>query len=322
MARILIVFAARKRLQSGNAVTAFRWQRILEDLGHEVEVARAFEGQPCDVLIAVHAGHSARSLDRFRDERPESPVLLLLSGTDLYRDLKKQPDLMRQLETATRLLVLQPSALDDVPVELHAKVDVMVQSAQAPRRQRVNDGVFRICVLGHLRAVKDPFRAAAAVRLLPPTSRVQVVHVGAALDDEHAVRAVAESQDNPRYEWRGELPHEQALQVLADSDLHVLTSQLEGGANALSEAIVAGVPTLSTRIAGSVGLLGGDYPGFFPVGDTQALADQIHRAETQPEYLALLTEWCGGLQSRFAYERERDDWEALLAGLVRLTPPN
>ena len=51
----------------------------------------------------------------------------------------------------------------------------------------------------------------------------------------------------------------------------VLSSLSEGGANVVSEAVAAGVPVLASRIDGSVGLLGRDYPGYFPVADTAAL---------------------------------------------------
>jgi glycosyltransferase involved in cell wall biosynthesis len=75
-----------------------------------------------------------------------------------------------------------------------------------------------------------------------------------------------------RYGWRGAVPRTEALAVLARSRLLALTSLQEGGANVVSEALAAGVPIVSSAIPGSIGLLGADYPGYFPVGDTEALA--------------------------------------------------
>ena len=57
----------------------------------------------------------------------------------------------------------------------------------------------------------------------------------------------------------------------------VLSSLSEGGANVISEAVAAGVPVLASRIDGSVGLLD-DYPGYFPVRDTAALARLLERS--------------------------------------------
>ena len=66
----------------------------------------------------------------------------------------------------------------------------------------------------------------------------------------------------------------------------VLSSRSEGGANVISEAIVAGVPILASRMDGNVGLLGADYPGYFPVGDTQALARLLWRIEADAPFVA------------------------------------
>src|SRR5262249_56478652 len=128
------------------------------------------------------------------------------------------------------------------------------------------------CVMGHLRPVKDPMRTARAARLLSPTSRVSVVHIGGALSDEMAEAARAEAATNPRYRWLGELPRLEALRVLSSCRLLALTSRSDGGANVISEAVTVGVPVLSSRIAGSVGLLGEDYPGHLPLGDTAPAA--------------------------------------------------
>ena len=126
-------------------------------------------------------------------------------------------------------------------------------------------------------------------------------------------QARREMQGNPRYRWLGELPRGQALRVLARSRLHVLSSQLEGGASALSEAIACSVPTLASRIAGSVGILGPDYPGYFLVGNTQALARLLRRAETDARFLARLRAWSKRLQPLVNPAREREAWRRLLA---------
>ena len=170
-------------------------------------------------------------------------------------------------------------------------------------------------MLGHLRSVKDPFQTAMAVRQLPPSSRIRVVHVGGALTDDMKTEADAEASTNPRYRWLGELPRWRALRVLARSRALVLTSQMEGGANAVSEAIACSIPVISSRISGSIGLLGEDYPGYFPVGDTRALTDLLVRLEMDAAFYDELKTWCERLKPIVDPNRERQSWKQLLQDL-------
>jgi glycosyltransferase involved in cell wall biosynthesis len=174
---------------------------------------------------------------------------------------------------------------------------------------------FQACVIGHLREVKDPFRAAEAVRLLPADSRVRVLHLGSALDPEMRARAEHETATNPRYRWLGERPHAECLRVIAGSHVLVLTSVMEGGANVLTEAIACGTPALISRMGASLGILGPDYPGLFDVGDTRALADLLQRASTDAAFYAALQAHCVALRPLTTPERERESWKTLLADL-------
>jgi len=183
------------------------------------------------------------------------------------------------------------------------------------RRLRPKRDVFEVCVLGHLRPVKDPFRTAKAARLLPETSRVRVLQIGAALSEEMTGHAKIEEKRNPRYKWLGERPRWQAFRCLRRSRLLVLTSKLEGGANVISEALAASVPVVSSLIPGSIGILGEDYPGYFPVGDAPALAALLHRAEMDREFYAELKARCRRLAPLVAPARELRSWKALIAEL-------
>jgi glycosyltransferase involved in cell wall biosynthesis len=108
------------------------------------------------------------------------------------------------------------------------------------------------------------------------------------------------------------VPRRRALGVLAGSAALVVTSRLEGGSNVVSEAIAAGVPVLSTRVDGSVGVLGADYPGLFPVGDAGALAALLVRAEEDARFLPELRERVAALRPLVDPARERGAWRALL----------
>jgi putative glycosyltransferase (TIGR04348 family) len=326
--KILITTPAPPRSRYGNRVTALRWARILKEIGHHVTVSQVYEDGDYDLLVALHARRSHASVARWRRLHPDKPLVVALSGTDLYRDLKRSKNARESLEMATHIVVLQPKAFDDLPPRLHAKTRVIYQSVQPVRADRPlnpthNRGQgdvagarnFTVCVIGHLRPVKDPFRAALAARQLPPSSRIRVLHVGGAMSDVMAARARAEVKVNPRYRWLGEQPRWRARLILTQSHLCVLSSRLEGGANVLSEAIVASAPVIASRIPGTVGILGEDYPGYFTVGDTRELRRLLIRAETDPDFLSLLRSKCGDLAEFFEPEREQKAWKDLLGEL-------
>lgn len=311
--KVCLITPAPARSRKGNRVTALRWARILRELGHSVSIDQEYRRQRCDLLVSLHARRTHASLVRFRKQYPNRPLIVALTGTDLYGDIHTDPSAQQSLELASRLIVLQPMGVEALPTNLREKTRVIYQSARKPPGNfSPKKRVFEVCVLGHLRPVKDPFRAALAARLLPPTSHVRVIQIGAALSDDMERQARAEEASNPRYRWLGELPRWKALRILARSRLLALTSKMEGGANVVSEALVCSVPIVSSRIAGSIGLLGEEYPGYFPVGETQALAALLARAERDAAFYAALKDWCDGLQHLFEPASERKRWESLL----------
>jgi putative glycosyltransferase (TIGR04348 family) len=313
---ILLVTPAPPGSHKGNRITARRWAGLLRQLGHRVLVRQDYRGERCDLLIALHARHGAEAVAAFRRAHPDLPIVLALTGTDLYGDIHTDPVARKTLELASRLVVLQPLGLAELPGRLLDRARVIYQSAEAPHgAPPARPGTFDVCVLGHLRPVKDPFRTALASRLLPPASRLRVLHVGAALSTDLAEQARAEAAANPRYRWLGDLPRWKALRTLARCRLLALTSRLEGGANVVSEAIAAGVPVVASHVSGSVGLLGTDYPGYFPVGDTRALGDLLRRAETDADFYKSLKAHCRLLRPLVRPARERQSWRLLLREL-------
>ena len=315
--RICLVTPAPSGSLKGNRITAERWARFLVELGHRVELAEEYRDQPCDLLVTLHAFKSYPSIRRFRDARPSDPLVLGLTGTDLYGDIHERPEAAEALELATRLVLLQPLGSLELSAHLRGKARVIYQSAETPGSTALaRADVFEVCVMGHLRPVKDPFRTELATRLLPDFSRVKVLHFGAALGDDMAAQARAATTCNRRYEWLGELPQSEALLVLSRCRLLSLTSKSEGGANVISEAVALGVPVVSSYIAGSIGLLGVDYPGYFPCGDTQALADLLLRAETDKGFYYNLRDRCQRCRSLFEPDRERQSLQDLVTELI------
>ncbi len=284
------------------------------------------------MLIALHARRSYSSIKRFRRENIEAPIIVALTGTDLYRDIRSNKLARQSLEIATRIIALQPKAFEELRRDLRDRTRIIYQSFEnvsgnTPagttktrlRKQRFSGSSSKpsldVCVIGHLRAVKDPFRTALAARLLPPSSKIRILQIGGAMTSVMATRAKAEERTNPRYRWRGEQPQSRVHRMLAKSDLCVLSSRIEGGANVLSEVIVATIPILASRIDGNVGILGPDYPGFFRVGDTHQLAKLLNRAETEPGFLDELSTSVKALAPIFDPKREEQAWAALISEL-------
>ena len=310
--RIHIVTPPRK----GNRVSARRWAHILRDLGHDVAIGREYREERCDLMVALHARRSHVSVRRFCNRHPDLPLILAMTGTDLYNDIRTDPSAQQSMEMASLLIVLQPRGIQELPGHLRHKGRVIYQSARRPPGNfPPKKSLFEVCVIGHMRSVKDPFRTARAARLLPSSSRIQVVHVGAATSKEIEESVSLEQASNPRYRWLGELPHWRALRVLTGSRLMALSSRMEGGANVVCEALACSVPVLSSRIPGSIGILGEDYPGYFPAGDTRALADLLQRAENDKEFYATLKARCEKLKPLVSPARERQNWNHLLRTL-------
>lgn len=299
----------------GNRITAERWARLLAELGHRVEIVERWQGEPADVLVALHARRSFDSIEAFSRKHSDRPLVLALTGTDVYQDIEHDSRARQALGLAWRLVVLQPEAVRRLPEPLQAKARVIRQSARLPEGvavQEPSEDTFDVAVLAHLRPVKDPLRAAEAARLLPETSRIRILHAGEALSPDMAREARAAEARSPRYRWLGPLPRPEALALLLRCRLLVLSSKLEGGANVVSEALALGVPVLSSRIEGSEGMLGKDHPGFFPVGNARALADLLHRAETDADFYGELQRRCRELQPLADPAQERDSWRRLL----------
>ncbi len=315
--KIQVITPAPLGAKNGNSITATRWAGILRELGHRVALDHTYRGKPCDLLIALHARRSFDSIERFHETYPDRPLIVVLTGTDLYRDIHRNRRAQRSLELATRLVALQRMAYKELPKRLHSKTRIIYQSAAsyAAKAPIAKNGIFKVCVIGHLRKEKDPCRTAMAVRKLPASSRIHVLHIGRPLDEALKKRVLVEAARNRRYRWVGELPHSKTRRILARSHLMVITSLMEGSANVLSEALASSVPVIASKISGLIGTLGENYPGYFQVGRTEELTKILHKAESDSRFYKTLKQRCASLRNLVAPERELLDWKALLREL-------
>ncbi|MDA0997360.1 MAG: selenoneine biosynthesis selenosugar synthase SenB [Proteobacteria bacterium] len=304
--KIGIITPAKKHSRNGNRATALRWAGMLRDHGHSVRIDEVYDGRPCDLMIAIHAWRSAGSISRYREQAPAGPLIVALGGTDVNTFLKTDPvPTRRSMAMADALICLHGLIKDALPSTLHEKLHLIRQSARPLTRPRhPRSRYYGVCVVGHLRDEKDPFRTALAARLVPAQSRLRVHHLGKAHDHEWAREAAREMAQNPRYHWIGEVAKWRVRREFERTHLMVISSNQEGGANVVSEAIAAGVPIIASDIDGNVGLLGKGYRGYYPVGDERALAALLWRGETDTRFLPSLQRQCDKLCPLFTPESE------------------
>jgi len=311
--KIALITPAGARSRSGNRHTAVRWAAMLRALGHKVRVSVSWDGQPADVMLALHARRSHASIVQFRERFPDSPLVVVLTGTDLYRDIHADRDARASLALADRLVVLQEMGRLELPARFRRKTRVIYQSAEVHGSDEPPSRRFRVAVIGHLREEKDPFRTALALAHLRDLPELEVVHLGQALSPEMAREARRLMRADARYRWLGNVPHWAALRWLSRSHLLVVSSRMEGGANVICEAAAAGVPVIASRVSGNIGMLGRGYPGYYALADERGLALQIRRLASDSPYYARLKRLIAARRSLFLPETERRSLRRLIA---------
>jgi putative glycosyltransferase (TIGR04348 family) len=319
----IIVCPAVSQSNNGNWRTAQRWRRMLAPIARATVVAR-WAGEPAALLVALHARRSADSIAAWHEAREQaglagrSPIIVVLTGTDLYRDIRSDARAQRSLQLADALVVLQDQGLASLPPSVRGKASVIYQSggrrkpAAAKARRHL-----RAVMVGHLRDEKRPQTLFDAARILVPRADIRIDHVGAALDPGLGRLARATARACPHYRWLGGLPHSETLRRIQRAHVLLNASSMEGGAHTVLEAVRAGTPVLASRIPGNVGMLGADYAGYFPCGDAGALAQLLERCRDEPRLLAQLRRQCRARASMFEPHREQ---QALKRLVLRLLP--
>ncbi len=317
--RIALITPYGREHRNGNWHTAARWTRFLREAGHTVRVQVEWDDRPADLMLALHARRSFASIQSFAKAFPTRPLLVALTGTDLYRDIHEDRHAQQALELAHRLIVLQDHGPDELAVHLAAKTRVVYQSAPDIARTPERPNLFDVLAIGHLREEKDPFRAALATAYLPENSEIQITHFGGALSDDMADTAEMAQTKLPRWTWAGDVPHKTVLKRLSRAHLLVISSVMEGGANVICEALAADVPVLASHMPGNIGMLGEDYPGYFPVGDERHLARLLSMAEDDPGFYANLLKYGRLRRSLMRPEHEASRLRQIVAEFEQTT---
>lgn len=321
-AQVVIVTPALADANNGNWRTAWRWARFLAGMCR-VRLVKTWpdpEAGSDDAMIALHARRSAASIAAWHAARGSAGLGVVLTGTDLYRDIQSDAEAQRSLALARELVVLQDLGPKALPAEYRGKARVIFQSASFRQPLPKADRLLRAVMVGHLRSEKSPETLFAAARLLAGRPDIFIDHIGRALDPELGRQATDTQATCPNYRWLGDLPHGQTRDRIQRAHLLVHCSRMEGGAQVIVEALASGTPVLASRIDGNVGMLGEDYAGFFEWNDADALASLLIACRSsQTDQQGLLQEMSRQARTRsalFAPEAERTATRKLASDLL------
>jgi putative glycosyltransferase (TIGR04348 family) len=276
---VVIVSPALASANNGNWQTAQRWR---EFLAPACDVRIVLRWTPADaagetVMLALHARRSAESIEAWFAVHGKHGLAVVLTGTDLYQDIAFDAQAQRSLQLADRLVVLQELGAQALPASMQSKARVIFQSTPARSVAAKSSLVLRAVTVGHLRAVKSPETLFQTARLLAGHEDIRIEHIGDGLDQALADEALATQLACPNYRWLGPLAHEETRERIGRAHVLVHPSAMEGGAHVIMEAVCSETPVLASRIPGNMGMLGGDYEGYFEHGDADALAALLLR---------------------------------------------
>lgn len=281
-----------------------------------MHLAAQWDGGDEALLIALHARRSAAAIAAWRAAHPTRPVLLVLTGTDLYRDIAGDAGAQRSLALADALVVLNELGARQLPEALRAKAHVVLQSCAARPPQPHTGRYLRALMVGHLRDEKDPRTYWQAARRLSHRPDIRLDHIGAALDPALGAEAAALAATQPNFRWLGGLAHAAVRRRIQAAHVLVHASRMEGGAHVVIEAMRSGTPVLASRIDGNLGLLGEGYEGVFEPGDDAALAALLARARDDADMLPRLAAQLAPRAALFAPEAEAATLRRLVGALL------
>ena len=290
--RVVIVSPALAEANNGNWQTARRWQQMLAP--QAVRIVREWPDAAASLqdqaMLALHARRSAASIAAWAATRGKAGLAVVLTGTDLYRDIQSDEAARQSLELAQHLVVLQELGPGALPAPLRPKVRVIFQSTTARQALAKSPRLLRAVMVGHLREEKSPQTLFEAARLLAGRPTLFIDHIGDGLDAALGKQARATAAACPNYRWLGGQTHEATRRRIQRAHVLVHTSRMEGGAHVIMEAVRSGTPVVASRIDGNIGMLGQDYAGYFEWGDAAALAALLQRCRDTPGPQGLLAQ--------------------------------
>lgn len=311
---ILIIIPTPLDSQQGNTITAQRYKRIFEELGHSTEIANTYTDQEADVLIAIHAVKSAPSLQQWK-QQTNKPCVLVLGGTDIYKDQNTHPKTYKQsLTLADKIIVLESLAFKKVPKKYQQKTNIIPQSATAIKERKTKQtNLFQICIVGHLRETKNPFFTIEQIHEtdLP----LKIIHIGKPLEEDLSPIARNWETKDKRYTWTGNISHQESLQLIEQSNILSHPTLVDSGPSALIESLSLQTPIIASNIDGNRGILGDDYEGVFDLKHPDKFLELIEKSLHNPDFYQKLEEQCKKQSKLFTKAKEKKALKNLLISL-------
>ena len=330
---VVIVSPALADANNGNWQTARRWQRLLQSPSSSTYQARIVSHWPDgpravhdDCMLALHARRSALAIAAWAQSHsqgttrgvggPAQGLAVILTGTDLYRDIHTDASAQASLQWAQRLVLLQDMGMQSMPQALRSRATVIFQSAPARVALPKPVRFLKALMVGHLREEKSPTTLFAAAGLTDDDDGIRIDHIGAGLDAALAAQAQVTALAYPHYRWLGGLPHGLTRRHMQRAHVLVHASRMEGGAHVVMEAVRCGTPVLASRVEGNVGMLGADYAGYFDWDNAGQLVALLRRCRTDAIFYAGLQAQCAARAPMFTAEVEARHLHQLVADLL------
>ena len=126
-----------------------------------------------DLFIALNARKSAEAFFRFKKTHPQTPAIVILTGTDInHRDVADESSATWQcLALADHLVALHEGSLDRLPDLFHEKCTVIYPSVKLPAdlTHSPDPASFHLIMAGNFRPEKDlPTAMMAAGKISAP----------------------------------------------------------------------------------------------------------------------------------------------------------
>lgn len=213
----------------------------------------------------LHAHNAVPPAEAVRRTDPSVPLITSVHGGDVFHTAQLRDDWAKVVGgalDASDLVLANSSGIQTACQRLTTSpVDVILLGADVPEREPRPPKEPVLITVAHLVPRKrhaDVMRAMWVLRNRWPTLRYLVVGNGP--EREHLEQLAAELELTERVEFRGQLPHEEALAAIDEASLAVMPSVDEAYGVAYVEAMARGVPTI-----GSLG-----EPGPLDLADLQS----------------------------------------------------
>jgi glycosyltransferase involved in cell wall biosynthesis len=282
--RILILTPTLLPSITGNAITAERWRRSLQEKGITVNVMATQDLNAGDFLSRlhrikpdlIHVHHAFRSGNLLLEAPVIAPVIsddngppLVVSpgGTDINLDFEfeEKREIITRIYQKARFIIAQDiemvKRIGELFPSLHERI-IQVPKAfywlgdetfNLKRAAGCKDGETLFFLPAGIRPVKGNLECLKTFNQIHSVRpKVRVVFAGPALDRNYAEQFDRELENHrPFATWIPSIPPEAMRSAYESSDIVLNTSFSEGLSNVLLEAVAAGRPVLASNIPGN-----------------------------------------------------------------------